>query len=852
MPELSPNSTLSHYRIISKIGAGGMGEVYVAQDTKLDRLVALKILPPEFAADADRMRRFVLEAKTASALNHPNIITIYEIGEIDGTNFIATEYIDGKTLNKCDSLSLLNVLDVASQIASALQAAHRAGIVHRDIKPDNVMVRPDGLVKILDFGVAKLSEVAVIGRSPRTTDPEAATVPLANTSTGMIIGTATYMSPEQARGKTIDARSDIFSFGVVLYEMLSGVRPFSGENAMDVLGSIVADEPKPLRELRPSLPVELEQIVKKSLQKDRETRYQTAGEVLSALKSLLRRIEFEKAEASPVNGDEVRTVMLASSTQGVNSDTDEPSLARDSAPTNLATQMQSPVVASPHNLVAANHATDLTNSRRRTIGVVAIFLAFIAIAMVTWLFLKTPSHDQIQSIAVMPFVNASGNSDVEYLSDGLTDSLIFRFSQLPKVKVSPTSSVMRFKGTVRDVADIARELNVDAVLSGRLMQVGDNLSISVQLVDARTQKLVWAEQYDRKLADLLATQREIATTLTEKMQLRLAGDERAIAKKYTSSNDAYQLYLKGRYHWARRTKEDLFKAIENYKKAIELDSNFALAYAAQAEAYNSLGKNPDLAPKDCIPLAKAAATRALEIDPSLPEAHSALGDSLAIYDWNWSESEREFKRALELDPKIAYTHVAYGLAYLTAVGKADEVSAELEQAVQLEPLSLINNAVLVGAYLYDRKYDKALIQARNAYDLDPNFPLARHWLGSALVVNGKYEEARSVLQQVKPDAPYGWMSVVVLAHAYAKEGKKSEAEQQITLLRELGKTRYVRPYYLASIYASLGDKDKAFAELERSFTERDCYLGRISVDPFMDPLREDPRFKNLLKRINLS
>ena len=847
MPELSPNSTLSHYRIISKIGAGGMGEVYVAQDTKLDRLVALKILPPEFAADADRMRRFVLEAKTASALNHPNIITIYEIGEIDGTNFIAAEYIDGKTLNQCDSLSLLSALDVASQIASALQAAHNAGIVHRDIKPDNVMVRPDGLVKVLDFGVAKLSEVAAIGSTPRTTDPEALTVPLANTSTGMIIGTATYMSPEQARGKAIDGRSDIFSFGVVLYELLSGVRPFTGENAMDVLGSIVADEPKPLRELRPSLPVDLEQMVQKSLQKDREKRYQTAGEVFSALKALLRRIEFEKAEATPAN-DEARTVMLAPGKQDDGRDTAENSLAKNSAPTNLATNMQPPI----QNAAIVKAGISVTSLRRKILGVVAILFVLVAIAVMAWFFLKNPSHDQIQSIAVMPFVNASGNSEVEYLSDGLTDSLIFRFSQLPNVKVSPTSSVMRFKGTAKDVADIARELNVDAVLSGRLMQVGDNLSISVQLVDARTQKLVWAEQYDRKLADLLATQREIATTLTEKMQLKLGGDERGIAKKYTSSNDAYQLYLKGRYHWARRTKEDMDKAIDNYKKAIELDSNFALAYAAMAEAYNSLGKNPDLAPKDCIPLAKQAASRALEIDPLLPEAHSALGDSLSIYDWNWSESEREFKRSFELDPNIAYTHVAYGIAYLTAVGKAGEVVTELEQAVKLEPLSLINNAVLASAYIYDRKYDKALVQARNTYDLDPNFPLARHWLGFALVANGKYEEALSVVQQVKPDAPFGWMSVVVGAHAYAKQGKKAEAEQQITLLRELAKTRYVRPYYLASIYAALGDKDKAFAELERSFAEKDCYLGRISVDPFMDPLREDPRFKSLLKRINLS
>jgi len=411
---------------------------------------------------------------------------------------------------------------------------------------------------------------------------------------------------------------------------------------------------------------------------------------------------------------------------------------------------------------------------------------------------------------------------------------------------------MRLKNTTKDVADIARDLDVDAVLTGRLMRAGDELSISVQFIDARTQKLIWAEQYDRKMADLMATQREIATTLTQKMQLRLAANERGITKKYTSSNEAYQLYLKGRYHWSRRTKDDILKAIDSYKKAIELDPNFALAYAATAEAYNSMGKNPDAPPKDCIPLAKDAALRALEIDPTLPQAHSALADSLAIYDWDWSQSKIHFEKALELDPNISYTHVAYGIGYLLAVNKPDAAVAELERAVALEPLSMINNSVLVSTYIYARNYDKALAQARSAFDLDPTFPLARHWLGFALVANGKYDEAISVTRQVSADSPFGWMSVVVIAHAYAKQGKKAEAEQQISLLRDLAKTRYVRPYYLASIYATLGEKDKAFAELERSFAEKDCYLGRIAVDPFMDPLRDDPRFKSLIKRMNLS
>lgn len=464
---------------------------------------------------------------------------------------------------------------------------------------------------------------------------------------------------------------------------------------------------------------------------------------------------------------------------------------------------------------------------------------------------RSPATTQIHSIAVLPFENRSGNPDTDYLSDGLTDSLIFRFSQLPNLKVSPTSSVMRYKGKADNIAAIASELGVDAVLSGRLMQLGDNLTISVELVDARTRQLVWKEQYDRKMADLLGTQREIATTLTQKMQLGIAGDERGIAKKYTDSNDAYQLYLKGRHHWSRRTRDDILKAVDNYKKAIELDPNFALAYAATAEAYNSFGKNPDAAPKDCIPLAKAAATRALEIDPDLAQAHSALADSLALYDWDWAGSERHFTKSIELDPKVSYSYVAYS-SYLFPKGRSKEAVAALEQAVSLEPLSMIANCILTTTYIYDRRYDKALAQGRTTYDLDPSFPFAPHWLGFALIANGKYDEAIEVGGRVPRDAPFAWLGSVVMGYAYAKQGKEAEAEKQLLLLRETAKTRYIRPYYFASIYAALGEKDKAFAELERSFAERDVYLGRITVDPFMDPLRDDARFNDLLRRLNLA
>jgi serine/threonine protein kinase/tetratricopeptide (TPR) repeat protein len=833
---LSPNTTIAHYTIISRIGAGGMGEVYLAQDTKLDRKVAIKFLSEEFSKDPDKLKRFIQEAKAASALNHPHILTVYEIGEADGKHYIATELIDGKTvrerLAQKEPFPLNEILKIGVEVAEALAAAHTAGIVHRDIKPENLMVRRDGYAKVLDFGLAKLSE-----SKPTTTDPEAATRFQVNTNPGVVMGTVFYMSPEQSRGNPTNARTDIWSLGVVLYEMIAKRVPFSGETINHTVVAILEKEPAPLE----NVPSELQRIIRKAMTKDVDMRYQSARDMLIDLKNLRRELDIKgEIERSTVPGAEppVETI------------------TENETRTFAAGATRSAPVTSTQNVKSTSsleYAVHQAKSHKLATAVVALVLVGVITAAAYFGFAarRGSNSGQIDSIAVMPFVNASGNADVEYLSDGLTDSLIFRFSQLPNLKVSPTSSVMRFKGSTKDVADVAKELDVDAVLTGRLMQVHDNLSISVQLVDARTQKLLWAEKYDRKMSDLLETQREIATTLTQKMQLRFAGAERGITKKYTSSNDAYQLYLKGRYQWSRRTKDEILKAIDSYKKAIELDPNFALAYAATAEAYNSMGKNPDVPPKDCIPLAKAAATRALEIDPLLAQAHSALADSLSIYDWDWAGAESHFKKAFELDSNISYTHLVYGGSYLSAVGKPEQALAEAKKAVELEPLSLISNAVAVGMYLNARQFENGLVQARTAFDLDPTFPLARHWLGFALVANGKYDEAISVSSQVPPDSLSSWMSLVVIGHAYAKQGKRNETEQQISRLRELAKTHYIRPYYIASIYATLGDKDKAFAELERSFEERDCYLNRISVDPFMDPLRDDPRFKSLLKRMGL-
>ena len=830
---LGVNTTLSHYRIVSKIGEGGMGEVYLAQDTKLDRKVALKILPGDVASNRDRMERFIREAKSAATLNHPNIATIHEIGESDGVNFIAMEFIDGVTLREKihhEGTPLRKLLRFLQHAADGLAKAHAAGIVHRDLKPDNIMITRDGHAKILDFGLAKLIEPQPVPAGD--SDEVATAVMLQRSSPGAIMGTVGYMSPEQARAKNIDQRSDIFSFGCVLYEAVTARKPFVGDSVVDTLHKIIHDSPQPVTDSNPTASPELQRVIRRCLAKDPDERFQSIKDVAIELKELRRELEGVAVTTLPGVKSENVSVTDATGTQSPDK-TDNPA----SSLSTHASGTQSILAGSGHP---------------KLITAVVVGLVLIAAITALGFYLRGRSTSAaIKSIAVLPFQNRSADKDTDYLSDGLAESLVFRLSQLPGLKVSPTTSVMQYRGNGADLGKIASELGVDSVMTGRFTKRGDNLEITVELVDTRNNKSLWGEQYERKMSDLLATQREIANTVTQKLQLRLAGDETGIAKKYTSNNEAYQLYLKGRFHWAKRTKDDLQKSIEAYKQAIEIDPTFALAYVGIAYAYNSMGKNPDSAPKDAIPFAKAAAARALELDPSLAEAHAAMADSLAIGDWNWTESEREFKRSIELDPNVSYTHLAYAGSYLTAAGRADEVVSESERALELEPVSLINNTVTASSLVYGRKFERALTQARKSFDLDQNFPLSRLWLGLALIANGKYDEAIVFGNEGRQQSPTRWTILFSTALAHARAGHPAEARKIIGELKEIEKTQYVRTYYVAMIYAALGDKDNAFAELEKSFRDKDCYLPRARVDPFMDPLREDARFKDMMKRMGL-
>ena len=1320
---IETGTVINQYKIISAIGKGGMGEVFLAEDTKLKRQVALKILPSEFAEDKDRMSRFVREAQSASALNHPNIITIYEIGESDGTHFIATEFIDGKTLNdykKANPLNYKSALEIAIQVASALDEAHSAGIVHRDIKPDNVMVRSNGLAKILDFGIAKVTATAA-------SDEEAATTILAQTQAGMIIGTPNYMSPEQARGKDVDHQTDIFSFGVVFYEMLSGDSPFKGETVSDVIAAVLTKEPKRLNDI----PIGLEEILNKSLEKNKKNRYQTAKDLLRDLQeakeelSIQTRLEktsspnieepktqilqavttaetdsnksiavlpFTNMSADEDNeyfceglaeellnalskindlkvaartsafsfkgknanvseigeklgvknvlegsvrksGSKLRiSVQLVNASDGyqiwserydremkdifdvqdeialavvdalklklfgdekkilVNRYTDntevyelylkgrfhyhkytvegwlkaveffeqaiaiEPDYAAVYASLGLvyfwfyyfgvlpadeaigkmrtatsqavelddsssdahlcvalmnfliewnfaeaereflrAIELDSnnPMVwhfysfylATMNKYDEAVHATrkaleldplsmefngnggwayvfaerfdEALRQSEKTIQMDANFhggywvrggvqeergqleeaiesyrkawelsgissmlsdvgsacgqagrrgealeilrqlfemrkqqpvpafdIARVYAALgdvenaIEWLekaaedpngeliFINRPksghpfgkairrdprfqniirrmglperkthqtdesleaktvmlkseppevtsgltqssqesnknsttSNDdlqpsatadgsdksrkskyiatslltlllavggffgykyfsptkQIESIAVLPFENKSSDADSEYLSDGLAESLIYRLSQLPNLKVSPTSSVFRYKGKETDPQVVAKELGVDSVMTGRITQRGDNLTISVNLVDTRNGKSLWGEQYERKMSELLTTQREIASEITNKLQLKLSGaGEQKLAKQYTTNNEAYQFYLKGKYHYAKRTKEDILKGIEYFEQAISLDPNFALAYVEISDSYSTMPAYPYMSPKEAFPKAKAAAQKALAIDPTLAEAHSALGFSLAVYDWNWAEAKREFEKAIELNPNLSFAHFRYGWNYLLPIGSSKEAIKELKHSLELEPMSLVANSILAIIYADDGQNEQALAQARKIYDLEPNFPTGRWAISHAFIVNGMYSEAIELNETSLQTAPTNQLFLRFAGYGYAKSNRRKEAEAIIIRFRELSKTEYVMAYRVANIYAALGEKDKAFVELEKAFGNHDWELFRLKVDPLMEPLRDDPRYKDLLKRMGL-
>jgi len=750
------------YRIDQKLGEGGMGEVYLAEDLRLSRKVALKLLRTEFTVDPDRVHRFEQEARAASSLNHPNILTIFEIGRTDGTYFIATEFVEGTTLRGLLSSGMLEpkqILEIGAQVADALAAAHRAGIIHRDVKPENIMVRRDGYAKLLDFGLAKLTEIE---SSIGSTSPRGPTAP------GMLVGTVYYMSPEQIAGRTVDYRADLFSMGCVLYEITTGQPAFGGVTLVEVLRAITSAQPRPLRDVNLAAPPELARIIEKCLAKDPRERYQHADELAVDLRRLHRESE---AETSPTKK----------------------------------------VVPRPR-------------ARGRA----------------------------IDSVAVLPLANASGDPDTEYLSDGITESLINSLSQLPKLRVMARSTVFRYKGRELDPQVVGRDLHVGAVVTGRVVQRGDTVVIGTELVDVANGWQLWGGNYNRKLSDIFVVQEEIAKEVTENLRLKLSREENArLKRRYTEKATAYQAYLQGRFYWNKRTEEGTKKGIEYFQQATEDDPGYALAYVGLADSYSTLGYYSFLPPREAFGKAKTAATQALELDDSLAEAHATLGNIKTHYDWDWPTAEREYRRAIELNPQYATAHHWYGL-FNAAMGRFEEAEKEFRRALEIDPFSLIINTAFGNAvYFFSRQYDRAINQLRKTLELEPNFGHARWTLGMTYDAKGQFDDAIDELQRARPLFSNSREIAGNLGHAYAMAGRREDALSILAELTELSKRSYVPSYSIALMHAGLGENDQAFERLERAYQERFSRLIYLNVDPELDSLRPDPRFDDLRQRLGL-
>jgi serine/threonine protein kinase/tetratricopeptide (TPR) repeat protein len=816
-----------------------MGEVFLGEDTKQHhRKVALKILPPDLLKEERRLRRFRQEARAILALNHPNILTIYEIGDSTNTQYIATEYIEGETLRNHLNLHPLlidEVLGIGIQIAMALEAAHAASIVHRDIKPENIMLRQDRFVrdrfvKVLDFGLAKLTEPESTGA-----DPEALTIPLTETSPGAVIGTSGYMSPEQAEGDTIDTRSDIFSLGVVLYEMVAREPPFKGRTESHTRVSVLDHEPTPLFEHVADVPRQLERIVSKALAKDRTKRYQTVTDLKLDLEQLREELRLSTSEIGTheraPERNNLETVTVSS----------------------LPTHNRGPVETITEVVPVQPQSTrSWKNSAYLSVG--AIVLLLVVVGLFYWRSYSAP----ISSIAILPFVNESNDPNADYLSDGITESITNSLSQLPELKVMSRNAAFRFKSTTQDPQETGKSLNVGAVLTGRLVKLGDQVIIKTELIKVADGSQIWGDEYQTKLADILSVQDEVSRKISESLRVRLTGEEQQkLAKRYSKDAEAYQLYLKGRYYWNKRNEDGFRNSINFFKQAEEQDPTFALAFSGLADSYALLCDIGVARPVDEMPKAKAAAQKAVDADPNLAEAYTSRAFVKLSYDWDWLGAESDFQQALKLNSKYPTAHQWYA-SYLMQMGKFSRAKAELEEAHKLDPLSpIISSNTGLYSY-YEHNYDDAISKYKLTLQTDPDFWVARHYLGLAYVQKGMFPEAITELRSlIKAPANGPIPDEVIdneteasasLGFAYGMAGKRSEAETILNQLQALSQRRYVSGIYFAAVCSGLKDKDHAIEYLNKAFESRHPGLVLIRIEPMFDGLRDDERFKQLVKK----
>jgi serine/threonine protein kinase/Tfp pilus assembly protein PilF len=750
---LLKGTRLGPYEIMEPLGAGGMGEVYRARDTRLERDVAVKVLPETLSNDTALLARFDREAKLLATLSHPNILTVFDVGADHGVSYVVTELLEGETLTEVIRRSAVEwqkALEIGVSVAQGLFAAHSKGIIHRDLKPDNIFIATNSVVKILDFGLARVDQ------TPDQENVSRAATLFRDTSPGMLIGTIPYMSPEQVRGLPLDHRSDIFSFGCVLYEILAGSRPFASTSALEAIASILKDPTPDILDSNATVPPQLETVIQRCLEKDPQNRFQTVEELLQALKEI-------QPDAAP-------------------------------AP-------------------------------RR-------------------------SHKRIDSVAVLPFLDVNPDPDSEYLVDGITDNIIHTLSQFPKLRVMARSTVFRYKNQMVNAVQVGRTLNVRAVLTGRLVHRGVQLIIQTELVDVLTGASIWGEEYTRDLEDLHSLEQEIARKITEKLQLKTVRKKKKIQRP-TQNMEAYQLYLKGRYFWNKRTLDGFRKSIDCFDEAIHLDPEFALAYAGLADAYSFMGGYGYFPSREAYTKSNTEAIKALQLDPSLAEAHTSLATVKYRYDWNWKGAEESFRKALELNPGYITAHHWFGV-FLVLRGRFKEGLAEIEKAAMLDPLSVVIQWTLGYSYYYARDYEKALKACWRALELDPAFARVYIDIGLCYIQQSKNQEAIYEIQRGIALLDPSPSLLATLAYAYGMLGEKQEAQKILDDLLEESKRQYVSPYSFALIHIGLGDKDQAFEYLDEALERREDALVSLKVNPRFDSLRSDARFDALLKRIGLS
>ncbi len=795
---LIAGARLGPYEVIEQLGSGGMGTVYRAHDTRLGREVAVKVLREHLALDASAASRFEREARAIAALSHPNILAIHDFGTEGDVSYSVTELLEGETLRSRldrESLTWRKAVEIAIAIGDGLGAAHDKGIVHRDLKPENVFLTSDGRVKILDFGLARLEKT---DSAPAVTSAPTAT----ETGAGTVMGTAAYMSPEQVRGFPVDARSDIFSFGSILYEMVTGRRAFPGRTSADSMAAILRESPPDPSETRPPIPVALSHILTRCLEKAPEQRFQSARDLTYALKEI---------------GGTAGGAAMTSGTR--------------------------PAMASRPRLGAGAIAAFV-------LAAIAVMLVATDVGGLRTRLLDGRKGAAIRSIAVLPFQNLSGDASQEYFADGMTEELIARLASVGAIQVTSRTTAMTFKGTKKRLPEIARELNVDAVVEGSVTRTGEQVRLTVQLIDAATEKHLWGQTYERRLRDVIALQGDVSQAITRAIKLELTpGEEAQLERARPVDPVAYEAYVKGRYFWNKRGGVNLKKAIEFFQAALDVDPAYAAAYAGIADSYTQLGYASLLAPKEVFPKARAAAEKALELDASLAEPHASLGYVKFYFDWDWAGAEREFQRAIELNPKYPTAHEWYAY-FLTATGRLPEAKAEILRGKELDPLSVPIAADMGFLLYYADELDRAEEELHKALEMNPRDPLSHLFLGRVYEAKGLSEKAITEYEATGPLKE--WVpTIAAVGYVYGILGRRPEALKALADLETLSKKEYVTAYAVALVHTALGDKDKAFAWLDKAVEERTHWLVWIRRDRRWKPLYGDPRFEEIVRRVGL-